>query len=200
MKTTHCVDCGSQEVIERRRCKKCSLIFNRERVKKYYNPNKIRYGISTCEICKKELIKNRPDQTVHGNCKRKQLSEKAIAYNKVPRTKTGTETIGRNTVTKLGLVIKYLVVHHIDENPNNNDLSNLMIMSRSNHAKLHRYLEKQWSLFKKLNSSNLENCWNSFRDQSTKTWLETAGVNVIKMTDISQSAAEPLKKDNIYIF
>lgn len=62
------------------------------------------------------------------------------------------------------------------------------------------FLEKQWSLLRKLNSSNLENCWDSLRGLLTTTWLETTGVKVIKITDIGQSAAEPLNEDYIYIF
>ena len=65
---------------------------------------------------------------------------------------------------------------------------------------LHRYLEKNWSLLLKNNSSNLENCWNNLRDLLTTTWLETMNVNVIKTTNIGQSAAEPLNEDIIYKF
>ena len=95
---------------------------------------------------------------------------------------------------------KNLIVHHIDENPSNNVFSNFWILSRKNHSKLHLFLQKQWSLFKKLNSSNLENCWNNLRGQLTTTWLETTGVKVIKITDIGQSAAEPLDENCIYKF
>ena len=52
----------------------------------------------------------------------------------------------------------------------------------------------------KNNSSNLENCWNILRDQLTTAYLETKSANVIKITDIGQSAAEPLNEENIYIF
>lgn len=62
------------------------------------------------------------------------------------------------------------------------------------------FLENEWSLLLKSNSSNLENCWNILRDQLTTTWLEMTGVNVIKIIDIGRSAAEPLNKENIYIF
>lgn len=65
---------------------------------------------------------------------------------------------------------------------------------------LHHLLEKYWSLLSKGNNSNLENCWDSLRDQLTTAYLETNGANVIKITDIGQSAAEPLNKDYIYIF
>ena len=50
------------------------------------------------------------------------------------------------------------------------------------------------------NSSNLENCWNILRDQLTTAYLETKNANVIKITDIGQSAAELLNEENIYIF
>ena len=75
-----------------------------------------------------------------------------------------------------------------------------LIINRKNHAKLHRFLEKNWSLLLKNNSSNLENCWNILRDQLTTTWLETMSVKVIKIIDIGQSAAEPLNEDLIYKF
>ena len=93
-----------------------------------------------------------------------------------------------------------MIVHHLDENPDNNTITNLLILNRTQHAKLHRYLEKNWSLLLKNNSSNLENCWNNLRDLLTTTWLETMNVNVIKTTNIGQSAAEPLNEDIIYKF
>lgn len=194
-----CIDCGNAEVVERRRCKQCVILYNRQRVKKYHRKDKPRYGLINCSLCGKEMIKNRPNQHAHGDCRKKVIVEKSVNYNKVKRANP-RETVGRNTITSLGLNVKYLIVHHIDENPDNNVLSNLMIMSRSNHAKLHRYLDNHWSLFKKLNSSNSENCWNTLRGQLTTTWLETTNVKVIKIIDIGQSAAEPLNKDYIYIF
>ena len=35
---------------------------------------------------------------------------------------------------------KYEVVHHLDFNKKNNDIKNLMLITRSSHIKLHRYL------------------------------------------------------------
>ena len=144
------------------------------------------------------MIKNKPNQTTHGKCI---IKHKTVEnYNKVLRSKKGN-TQARQMILDLGFKLtKTLVVHHIDENPDNNVLSNFWILNRKNHAFLHRFLEKQWSLLRKLNSSNLENCWNSLRDQLTTTWLETTGVNVIKITDIGQSAAELLDENSIYIF
>lgn len=193
-----CIDCKENVSIERRRCKNCVLIFNRKRVKQYYKKDRPRYGIVICEVCGETLIKGRPNQTTHGKCK---LNYKTVEnYNKVSRSKKGN-TLGRQIILDFGFKLNSnLCVHHLNENPKDNRLKNLWIISRKNHASLHSFLTKQWSLLRKLNSSNLENCWNSLRDQLTTTWLETTGVKVIKITDIGQSAAEPLKEDYIYIF
>lgn len=44
---------------------------------------------------------------------------------------------------KLGRKLKSTeIVHHIDENKLNNDIDNLMIVTRSEHNKIHRFLEK----------------------------------------------------------
>lgn len=191
-----CIDCGSLQIVERRRCKECVLVFNRERVKKYYKKNKVRYGIINCSVCGESLIKGRPNQITHSKCRRKTVEN----YNKVSRS-IFANTIGRQTILDLGFKLtSKLVVHHVNENPEDNGLVNLWIISRSKHNSLHRFLQQKWSLFLKENGSNSENCWNILRDQLTTTWLETTGVNVIKITDIGQSAAEPLNENNIYIF
>lgn len=36
-----------------------------------------------------------------------------------------------------------MIVHHLDENPDNNTITNLLILNRTQHTKLHRYLEKK---------------------------------------------------------
>lgn len=193
-----CVDCNKNVSVERKRCKECVLIYNRERVKKYYKKDRKRYGIITCDVCGESLIKNTPYQTTHGKCR---ITHKTVNnYNNVKRSKRGN-TVARQIVIDMGFELHFnLVIHHVDENPNNNVLSNFWIIGRKNHASLHRFLEKQWSLLKKLNSSNLENCWNNLRGQLTTTWLEMTGVKVIKIIDIGQSAAEPLDENCVYMF
>ena len=49
-------------------------------------------------------------------------------------------------IIKLGFKIPYLIVHHKDCNPNNNNLNNLIILNRSHHAWVYIILEKNWSL------------------------------------------------------
>lgn len=193
-----CIDCNEKASVERRRCAECVKVHNRIRVMKYHRKDKPRYGIIDCSVCGHKLIKGRPNQSTHGKCR---IIRKTVDnYSSVPRTKKGI-TIARQIVLDLGFTLnRKLHVHHVDEDPYNNVLSNFWVLSNKNHASLHRFLEKEWSLLKKLNSSNLENCWNSLRGQLTTTWLEITGVNVIKITDISRSAAEPLNEDYVYMF
>ena len=202
----YCQVCGSTLITERKYCSSCKKQQKRNYAKVRYKLLKESslvlksYGTTTCIYCGKEVIKNRPNQNTCYSCYKKHRHKTISNYNVVRRTKNGKATIGRQTILTLGFKISNMVVHHLDENPNNNSLNNLAILSATNHAKLHRILERNWSLLSKDNNSNLENCWDILRGQLTTAYLETRGANVIKITDIGQSAAEPLNKENIYIF
>lgn len=201
-----CIECGCELTTNKKYCSECSKAKKREYAKQRYQQmkengiQKKRYGVGICIYCGKEFIKNKPEQLGHGKCKIEHHHKTVDNYNSVKRTKDGCRTIGRDVIYQLGFDLTNMVVHHIDENPNNNLLSNLMILNKSHHAKLHRLIERNWSLLSKDNNSNLENCWNILRDQLTKVYLETRSANVVKITDIGQSAAEPLNIDNIYVF
>lgn len=81
------------------------------------------------------------------------------------------------------------VVHHLDFNPQNSVPENLIVLSRSNHNKLHSFIAKGVEELKN-SIENVENCKNNLIAPLTKTWLETASVNVIKLAEIGQPAAE----------
>ena len=202
-----CINCGCDVPSRHKYCSDCKKVLKRLYAKNHYQQmkdngiQKKRYGIGICVFCGKEFIKNKPDQIWHGKCKLQHHHKTVDNYNRdVKRTKDGLRTLGRDVIYQLGFDLNNMVVHHIDENPNNNSLSNLMILNKSHHAKLHRILEKNWSLLLKDGNSNLENCWNILRGQLTTAYLETRSANVIKIIDIGQSAAEPLNNENIYIF
>lgn len=203
----YCMNCGCLLPSNKKKyCTECDKERKRQYAKNKYHEmlirgeKKKRYGIGICPYCGKEFIKNHPNQIGHGECSKKYHHKTIDNYNSVKRTKDGRSTLGRQVILDLGFDINNMVVHHIDENPNNNQLTNLMILNQSHHAKIHRILEKNWSLLSKDNNNNLENCWNILRDQLTTAYLETRSANVIKITDIGQSAAESLNSDNIYIF
>lgn len=201
-----CEQCGKKLTNERRICADCKKLNKRIYAKKHYAVNKQigrlpkRYGTTKCVLCGKEIIKNRRNQEICYECFIKHHHKSVDDYNKVKRSKN-SNTLARQMMLDLGLCLNsHLHVHHIDENPDNNSLENFLILSDRNHAKLHRFLEKNWSLLLKDKSSNLENCWNTLRGQLTTTWLETMNVKVLKITEIGQSAAEPLNNDYIYRF
>ena len=204
----YCQVCGCELTTERKYCESCRKARKREYAKQHYRDLigsggiKKRYGITTCVYCGKEIIKCNPNQDTCYDCFKKHLHKTVESYGKVKRIRCNGKytTVGRSILLEMGFKLGNLVVHHIDENPENNAISNLMILSRKNHASLHRILEKEWSLLSKDGNSNLENCWNILRGQLTTAYLETKSANVIKITDIGQSAAELLNEENIYIF
>lgn len=189
----HCIDCGRLGVHERHRCVECAKQYNRDRAKQRYSEiGRHNYGEGQCNICKKSMTLWRKDQQCHQACRKKIYDD----YSKEVCRDTTVMTIGRRTIIDLGIVIpKGYVVHHLDENPLNNDTKNLVLLSRNAHCSLHRYLQQNWSLWLKNHNSNPENCWDTLRDHLTKTWLEIASVRVIKINDIGQSAAEPYENE-----
>lgn len=203
----YCQKCGCKLTTERKWCSKCRKENKRAYAKEHYrnlidSGHKLkRYGIGKCIYCGEDFIKNSVNQLSHRQCYLQNVHKTVEKYNAVPRAAGTVNTIGRQFIINLGFSLtSNMCVHHLDENPSNNKLSNLSILNRRYHAELHRLLEKNWSLLLKNNSSNLENCWNTLRGQLTKAWLETKSANVIKIVDIGQSAAEPLNEDNIYVF
>lgn len=90
------------------------------------------------------------------------------------------------------------VVHHMDDDPKNNELTNLIVMDRRTHGKLHVYLDLQRVILEKSGIENSENCWKTLIVPMTNAWLEMAGVKVIKIWEIGQSAAEPLNVDKTH--
>ena len=75
------------------------------------------------------------------------------------------------------------VVHHVDEDPKNNSLDNLWVMSRKNHGNLHRFLEVQRVIWEKSYNEKSVNCWEVVRVLQTTAWLETTGAKVIKLQE-----------------
>ena len=200
MKNKVCIDCGSKDVVERRRCKECLIEYNKKRAKRYYiekgkSRREANLPKEICPICGKIMIMWTKSQGAHISCRFKCVND----YNKVPRNKDGTKVQIRHDLINMGIVIpKGYVIHHVDENPYNNILDNLWLMSIKDHNSLHRKLQYHRSLWLKNHNSNGENCWKPIRDHITTTWLETTSVNVIKVCDIWQSASEPLSSDDKY--
>lgn len=73
------------------------------------------------------------------------------------------------------------IVHHLDCNPSNNTLTNLVVLSRKNHGKLHAYLNRQRALMAR-NDENLEQ-WENIIISLTETWIRQNNIEIIKLKD-----------------
>lgn len=191
-----CIDCNLQPKVERKRCVECCKIYNKEKAKEYYSELKKkgivkkRYGFTICVFCKQLMVKNRPNHVAHGACKNYGKIEN---YNKVPRV--GVNTKGRQTILSLGLDITGFDVHHIDEDPYNNSLSNLLILKRPYHTKLHTFLKDERATNWLALNENEEN-WNVFRRKITLDFCTKR--NLIQL-NISNFKDVVLSIDNIYL-
>jgi len=84
-------------------------------------------------------------------------------------------------------LMSHEIVHHIDCDKSNNSLDNLIVISRTQHARLHSYLGKQRVIMEKTgNKENFENYWSMLIASITLTWLETANVKTIKLSEVKQ--------------
>jgi len=184
-----CVDCGKKGVVERKRCLECAKEYNRQRAKKRYKEEGRFHFESTCPVCKKPMKAWRRDQIAHQGCRHKSVENYTDTF-----VKGGNTYKVRKLVKSWNINIpRYWCIHHVDENPLNNLKSNLWIMSMSAHNSLHRYLQNHRSLWLKDHNSISENCWNTLRAHLTTAWLEMTSAKVIKISEIGQSAGEPLK-------
>lgn len=124
-----------------------------------------------CSLCNKELNK----------LKSLQKSTNKYVYTRMPgRTEhrdIAEKLIGRKLLSSE-------VVHHIDHNPRNNSVSNLLIMSTSDHVRLHNHLDLQRVIFEKSKNENSENCWEALIVSLTTAWLETTSATVQKLEEI----------------
>lgn len=188
MKELICKECGGERKIGRRLCIKCDI----KRVRKYP-----RYTwMKVCEACKREFQAWRKVQKLctdcHTNMQQIRSTNKnnnGYAFTNVPGRTEHRDIVESIISRKLHT---NEVIHHRNDNPKDNSLCNLIVISRIMHGRLHRFLDLQRVILEKSGIENFENCWKTLIVPITTTWLETASVKVIKIWEIGQSAAEPL--------
>ena len=148
-----------------------------------------------CEVCGKTIKACRKDQRFCLDCYNQVRSLGSSGGNNYENAGGGGYCWKHRRIAENLLQRKLTtneVVHHINCDPTDNSLENLIVISRGKHASLHNYLRMQGALLLKSDKENFENCWKSLIAPMTTTWLETANVKVIKLWEIGQSAAEPL--------
>lgn len=195
-----CKKCGNdRELVDKRRiCKDCNL----ERARQYYANNRERiiarkqYNIQ-CNACKQMHKAWRKSQKLCSKCYnlQKELAKQSMSSNNYCYNKRGKLIHRIIAESLLGPLNYNQVVHHMDDNPKNNDLTNLIVISRQTHGRLHQFLDYQRVILEQSSYENEVNCWNNLIVPMTTAWLETTSAKVIKLWEIGQSAAKPLESE-----
>ena len=182
----------------RRYCREHYLERKRQQAKIRYEQNGRYMYLCTCVACSKQFNAWRKNQELCPKCRGESYKTGYIKNSYVPAGGAGYKwkhrRIAEETLqTKLP---SNVVVHHMDGDPSNNDKSNLIVITRSIHNKLHKFLNTQRVVLEKSNNENIENCWNNLIVPMTTAWLETTSAKVIKLSKIGQSAAETLNDNS----
>lgn len=177
----YCIQCGKERELGRRYCKECHKKVQRERFReKYKTKGRYRYTI-TCMFCNELYnLAVRKDQKFCENCQKERLQ----FITKYHSTNQYENKFGQNkhrqiaeSILKRKLTYNE-VVHHLDHNPINNSLDNLILLHRKDHVALHNYLyDYEFKLYK------------SYGDKYTKYW----NGNIEKETTL-----EYLNSNNIF--
>lgn len=189
--------CGEKREIGRKMCRKCYLSHKSHQAKdKYLKFGRYKYTC-ICEACGETYTTTSKVSRICSSCW-KFSSSFALPLNPYENAGGGNYSWKHRRIVETMLKRKLSfneVIHHINENPTDNSLTNLLVISRKDHLKLHTLLRIERVIFEKSKNENPVNCWDTLRVQITTTWLETANVNVIKISEIGQSAAKPLNSE-----
>lgn len=189
-----CKKCGSLELIKNTLlCKFC----HRLRFKEYYQRKGKEFRRNkkqNCTICNNLFTQHRKKQVFCPDCYKQSIKTN---YKQNLYKKVGCRDEHRVIAEKLlNRKLSYNeVVHHVDENPQNNKLENLWVMSRHNHGKLHLFLRIQKVAYEKSLGEHSVNCWNILRVNQTTAWLETTGAKVIKLIELDNQQPSVLKDE-----
>ena len=129
---------------------------------------------SFCEVCGKSF------QTTHKDvakfckdCYAKIKNDGFKSNNNYERDKSGHVLHRVIAEEVLGRKLEYNeVLHHLDGNSKNNNLENLMLLSRSNHSSLHRFLSVEGVKNQRKGDEIFLN-WKSNLRNVTLEWLDS---------------------------
>lgn len=192
MRNMICKTCGGPRAVGRKDCTSCHKQKARERSKvRSKNGVRTKY-VHTCLACKKPFETTRKKSgELCRECKLTSIENTKYSYS----DKATGRLVWEHRVLAEKIIGRRLsskeVVHHLDGDGTNNDLENLLLISLSDHGKLHHWLKSERVIWEKSRNENSENCWKTLIVTKTTTWLETAGVKVIKLSELGNQQPSP---------
>lgn len=134
--------CTNEQLSTSRFCESCYKKHKAAIAKKHYETQK--HGTGICSVCHVSYVKTRCNQKFCASCwdKIKHATNSAISQN--PYHRTSDHSTEHRNVARAACAISSEqdeVVHHVNLNPRDNSLNNLLVMTRSNHAAFHAHLK-----------------------------------------------------------
>ena len=175
--------CDNEKTVGRRYCRECYLRIKRERSKLQYCRNGQYMYKVVCKVCNTDFESCRKTTLYCKDCWKRILT---FAYRGInPYVSSGGGGYWwehrriAEQVLKLSLD-KDTVVHHCDLNPTNNTLSNLLVLSRRNHVRLHSALHHV--IAEAMRDNDEDRLTPEFIAKWTMSWVEANPCLIIPLT------------------
>ena len=191
-----CKVCGSFEVVkDRRYCDSCHKERARKQAKIRYRTQGRYVYTKICKACKKEYKAWRKDQQLCGVCHKESFSLNKNGVNPYVNGKGNGYCWMHRRIAEESLQRKLKTgehVHHLDNNPKNNEKDNLIVISRRKHASLHRFLQMyQIIIFKNFGKEK----WLSIVKEISYIWLISNNIKFTPIGHVPEQVYEKSLKD-----
>ena len=179
-KEMNCIQCGNIREKGRRLCRTCHLSLAREKQRARHKIQG-RYSYNNiCKACSKVFKACRKTQILCQDCYKESLShtQDNNSYQYVGHR--NHKILHQHRVIAEVALGRQLssneVVHHLDCDPINNNINNLVVIDPKSHKRLHTFLRQERIITEKSGCP-----WKPFIILTTTAWLYTNNINVIKL-------------------
>ncbi len=183
-KILYCKRCNKVRELGRRLCRECYLETQLESSKKRYQEVGRTLYTYFCKCCKKEFTRCRK-HVVNPICNDCRNSIKIIPINNNYEPGNNGYTFKHREIaeTILGKLPSKLNVHHLDNNPINNQETNLIVLKKNDHARLHKYLFDEQVYYEKTKGIDY---WNNMIVKISFKIMEKYQINYIKLWKVDK--------------
>lgn len=179
--------CENERMHSRKYCREHYLERKRSQAKLNYACGKRHVYNIKCELCGKNIKAVRNTQKLCLPCYKKVQSALSEGVNNYENARGGGYCWMHRKIAEeiIGRKLQFNeIVHHINLNPKDNSLYNLIIMDRASHIALHSHLKFHASMMMKNDDTDAEKYKNCHVISETFMWLNTNNIKIVKLSDI----------------